>query len=116
MPKVQEAVEQLFGKEPHKGVNPDEVVAIGAAIQGGVLAGDEEVKDILLLDVTPLSLGIETLGGMFTRLIGPEHNDSDKEIEHIHERLRTTRHRLMCMSFKANANRRFITKPSDVSV
>ncbi|MCG9134777.1 molecular chaperone DnaK [Candidatus Poribacteria bacterium] len=69
MPKVQEAVEQLFGKEPHKGVNPDEVVAIGAAIQGGVLAGDEEVKDILLLDVTPLSLGIETLGGMFTRLI-----------------------------------------------
>ncbi len=69
MPKVQEAVKQLFGKEPHKGVNPDEVVAIGAAIQGGVLAGDEEVKDILLLDVTPLSLGIETLGGMFTRLI-----------------------------------------------
>ena len=69
MPKVQEAVEQLFGREPHKGVNPDEVVAIGAAIQGGVLAGDEEVKDILLLDVTPLSLGIETLGGMFTRLI-----------------------------------------------
>lgn len=69
MPKVQEAVQQLFGKEPHKGVNPDEVVAIGAAIQGGVLAGDSEVKDILLLDVTPLSLGIETLGGMFTRLI-----------------------------------------------
>ena len=69
MPKVQEAVQQLFNKEPHKGVNPDEVVAIGAAIQGGVLAGDEEVKDILLLDVTPLSLGIETLGGMFTRLI-----------------------------------------------
>ena len=69
MPKVQEAVQQLFEKEPHKGVNPDEVVAIGAAIQGGVLAGDEEVKDILLLDVTPLSLGIETLGGMFTRLI-----------------------------------------------
>ncbi len=69
MPKVQEAVQDLFGKEPHKGVNPDEVVAVGAAIQGGVLAGDEEVKDILLLDVTPLSLGIETLGGMFTRLI-----------------------------------------------
>ena len=69
MPKVQDAVQQLFGKEPHKGVNPDEVVAVGAAIQGGVLAGDEEVKDILLLDVTPLSLGIETLGGMFTRLI-----------------------------------------------
>lgn len=69
MPKVQEAVQELFGKEPHKGVNPDEVVAVGAAIQGGVLAGDEEVKDILLLDVTPLSLGIETLGGIFTRLI-----------------------------------------------
>ena len=69
MPKVQEAVEQFFGKEPHRGVNPDEVVAIGAAIQGGVLSGDEGVKDVLLLDVTPLSLGIETLGGVFTRLI-----------------------------------------------
>ena len=67
MPKVQEIVKQLFGKEPHKGVNPDEVVAIGAAIQGGVLIGD--VKDVLLLDVTPLSLGIETLGGVCTRLI-----------------------------------------------
>ncbi|MGU3494739.1 molecular chaperone DnaK [Xanthobacteraceae bacterium A53D] len=67
MPKVQEMVKQFFGKEPHKGVNPDEVVAIGAAIQAGVLQGD--VKDVLLLDVTPLSLGIETLGGVFTRLI-----------------------------------------------
>src|ERR1700741_3411629 len=67
MPKVQDVVKQLFGKEPHKGVNPDEVVAVGAAIQAGVLAGD--VKDVLLLDVTPLSLGIETLGGVFTRLI-----------------------------------------------
>jgi molecular chaperone DnaK len=67
MPAVQEAVKKFFGKEPHKGVNPDEVVAIGAAIQGGVLQGD--VKDVVLLDVTPLSLGIETLGGIFTRLI-----------------------------------------------
>ena len=67
MPKVIETVKQFFGKEPHKGVNPDEVVAVGAAIQAGVLQG--EVKDVLLLDVTPLSLGIETLGGVFTRLI-----------------------------------------------
>ncbi|MDD3248964.1 MAG: molecular chaperone DnaK [Smithellaceae bacterium] len=67
MPRVQQKVKEIFGKDPHKGVNPDEVVAIGAAIQGGVLAGD--VKDVLLLDVTPLSLGIETLGGVMTRLI-----------------------------------------------
>ncbi len=67
MPKVQEAVKEFFKKEPHKGINPDEVVAVGAAIQGGVLAGD--VKDVLLLDVTPLSLGIETLGGVMTKMI-----------------------------------------------
>ena len=67
MPKVQDKVKELFGKEPRKDVNPDEAVAVGAAIQGGVLQGD--VKDVLLLDVTPLSLGIETLGGVMTKLI-----------------------------------------------
>ena len=67
MPKIQQLVRELFGKEPHKGVNPDEVVAVGAAVQAGILAG--EVKDVLLLDVTPLSLGVETLGGVMTRLI-----------------------------------------------
>ena len=67
MPRVQQIVKEIFGKEPHKGVNPDEVVAVGAAIQGAVLTGD--VKDLLLLDVTPLSLGLETKGGVFTKLV-----------------------------------------------
>ena len=81
IPMVQQLVKDLFGKEPHKGVNPDEVVAIGAAIQGGVLTGD--VKDVLLLDVTPLSLGIETLGGVMTKLIDANYDHSYKEKRNI---------------------------------
>jgi len=79
IPKVQEVVKRIFGREPHKGVNPDEVVAIGASIQGGVLAGD--VKDVLLLDVTPLSLGIETLGGVMTKLINANTTIPTKKSE-----------------------------------
>jgi molecular chaperone DnaK len=79
MPKIQQIVKDFFGKEPHKGVNPDEVVAVGAAIQGGVLAGD--VKDVLLLDVTPLSLGIETLGGVMTTLIARNTTIPTKKAE-----------------------------------
>ncbi|HOW86933.1 MAG TPA: molecular chaperone DnaK [Candidatus Aminicenantes bacterium] len=79
MPRIQQLVQELFGREPHKGVNPDEVVAVGAAIQGGVLSGD--VKDVLLLDVTPLTLGIETLGGVFTRMIGRNTTIPTKKTE-----------------------------------
>jgi len=79
MPRIQQLVKDLFGKEPHKGVNPDEVVAVGAAIQGAVLAGD--VKDVLLLDVTPLTLGIETLGGVFTKMIARNTTIPTKKTE-----------------------------------
>jgi len=79
MPRIQQLVHELFGREPHKGVNPDEVVAVGAAIQGGVLSG--AVKDVLLLDVTPLTLGIETLGGVFTRMIGRNTTIPTKKTE-----------------------------------
>ena len=79
MPKIQQLVKELFGKEPHKGVNPDEVVAIGAAVQAGVLAG--EVKDLLLLDVTPLTLSIETMGGVATPMINRNTTIPTKKTE-----------------------------------
>ena len=78
MPAMQEAVKKLFGKDAHKNINPDEVVALGAAIQAGILQGD--VKDILLLDVTPLSLGLETLGGVMTVLIGKKYNHTNFKV------------------------------------
>ena len=86
IPKVQAIVKELFQREPHKGVNPDEVVAVGAAVQAGVLAGD--VKDLLLLDVTPLSLGIETMGGVMTVLIPRNTTIPTRKSEILFDRLR----------------------------
>ncbi len=106
IPKVQALVREFFGKEPHKGVNPDEVVAVGAAIQAGVLAGD--VKDLLLLDVTPLSLGIETLGGVMTRLIERNTTIPTKKSESSRPRP-TTRPRSRCTCCRASARWRGTT-------
>ncbi len=110
MPKVQEIVKQLFGKEPHKGVNPDEVVAIGAAIQGGVLKG--EVKDVLLLDVTPLSLGIETLGRRVHPPDRPQHHDFRPRSRRSSRPRRTTRPRSRSASSRASARWRPTTRSS----
>jgi molecular chaperone DnaK len=98
IPKIQEIVKKFFGKEPNKGVNPDEVVAIGAAVQGAVLTGEQ--KDVLLLDVTPLSLGIETLGGVTTVLI-PQHDDPDQRRVRRSLPLMTIRRRWRSTSFRA---------------
>ena len=99
IPKVQEMVEKFFGRKPNKGVNPDEVVAIGAAIQGGVLTG--EVKDVLLLDVTPLSLGIETMGGVMTRLIESNTTIPTKKSENFQQQAITSpAYRYMCCRVK----------------
>jgi len=110
MPAVQERVKKIFGKEPCKGVNPDEVVALGASIQGAVLQGD--VKDVLLLDVTPLSLGIETLGGLMTRLIDKNTTIPAKKSEVFSPK--TTSRQYQYMYFRENGRWRRATKPSAV--
>ena len=113
IPAIQQIVKEFFGKEPNKSVNPDEVVAIGAAIQGGVLTG--EVKDVLLLDVTPLSLGIETLGGVMTKLIERQHDDPDPQDARSSRRRPTTSLRWRSTSARANVRWRATTSRSAAS-
>jgi len=113
MPRIQEVAKSVFGKEPHKGVNPDEVVAVGAAIQGGVLKGD--VDDVLLLDVTPLSLGIETLGGVATKLIPSGIPRSRPARVRSSARPATASHPWRFMSCRASVRWRMVTRPSGAS-
>ncbi len=113
IPKVQEMVKQFFGREPHKGVNPDEVVALGAAVQAGVLAG--EVKDVLLLDVTPLSLGIETLGGVMTKIIERNTTIPTQEEPGLHDRRGQPDDASRYTCFRASVRWRGTTGPSGSS-
>lgn len=109
IPKIQEVVEQFFGRKPNRSVNPDEVVAVGAAIQGGVLTG--EVKDVLLLDVTPLSLGIETLGSVFTKLIESNTTIPSKKVRYFQPQL-IIRTKWKFTFYKVNVPWQKITEPS----